>query len=89
VWELSPFMMAVLGIPSTSAGADTVYRIGSSDDRPLLSLENAVGKFDGGEVPSEDPVDEGWIIVVSLLVVTVPDRELVGDLEERSLVLRG
>src|SRR4051794_8511125 len=45
-----------------------------------------VREVHGGEVPPEDPVEEGRVVVSQLLIVAVPDCKSVGYLKERPLV---
>jgi len=48
--------------------------------------EHAAGEFDRAEIDPEDPVEKGLVVVAFLTVVLVPDRELVGDVEQVGLV---
>ncbi|MGY4101871.1 hypothetical protein ACW2Q0_20295 [Nocardia sp. R16R-3T] len=51
-----------------------------------LSGEESVGQFVGCEVPPEDPVEVGGVVVDFLFGISVTDAELVGDQEEIALV---
>jgi hypothetical protein len=48
-----------------------------------LSSEQLVREVDGAEVPPEEPVEKGTVVVALLIRPLVADRERVGDLEQR------
>ena len=53
----------------------------------ILAGEEPVGELDGGQVPPEHPVQKRRVVVALLAAALVADGELVGDAEQRALVL--
>lgn len=53
-----------------------------------LPSEQLVRELDGPEVPPEQPVEKGAVIVATLVGPLVTDGEAVGNMEQRSLIFR-
>src|SRR6266511_64698 len=86
-WYLWP---ARLTAPPAAAESTTRPRSQATDllsARGRLPSKQLIRELHGAEVPPKEPVEKGAVVVASLIRPLVADREPVGDLEERPLVL--